>query len=474
MPCGSDHLSNLDGLLDFQIDHAEGLLNDIRRNRRVIDGSDTGIGKTYTSCAVLRELGDLPTLVVAPKSSLINWERVGKYMGAEVTPVNYERLIRCETPYGWMGKDERGHERWFWHDAIRFIIFDEAHRCGGTTTFSSKMMIAARHQDLMGIALSATAAETPERMKALGYFLGLFDSPPPREELVMTRQGPRLKRIQSRAVAEPFRKWAQRHGCMDGWDGWGFYGDHTDMQKIHRAIYPGRGRRLKKSDVPGFPETLITPELVDFGDAKKMASLYDQMRPEMEMLQAKFAEWNPECEALDVLKERQEVDMLRVPVLVERAMDSVAEGNSHVIFVPYRATLEALFLRLHGPKYGCSVIWGGQTAKERQRNIDAFQFDEHRLCVIVNRAGGESISLHDINGKFPRSADIIPPWEAWLLIQMLGRIHRAGAKSKSVQRILCAAGTYEETVYGRLVEKATNLEALNDYDINPLKFAFAA
>jgi superfamily II DNA or RNA helicase len=195
------------------------------------------------------------------------------------------------------------------------------------------------------------------------------------------------------------------------------------------------------------------------------------MEPEMRELQQKFDEWNPECEALEVLMERQQVDMLRVPVLVERARDFIEEGNSHVIFVPYRATLEALVDRLGVP---CSVIWGGQSAKERQENVDAFQFDRNRVCVIVNRAGAETISLHDLNGNYPRTADIVPPYEAWLLKQIVGRVHRAGGKSKSVQYIVCAGGTYEETVYKNLMEKARNLDALNDYDLNPLNYKLPA
>lgn len=468
MPPASDYLSSIEGLLPYQIEHAEGLLNDLRRNRRVLDASDTGIGKTYTTCALVREL-DLPTLAVVPKSAIVTWERVGKVMGGEVTPINYEQLVRCDTPFGKFAPDERGYTRWFWNPAIKFLIFDEAHRCGGPTSFTAKFMIAAVQQDIMGIALSATAAENTGRMMALGYFLGLFKSPPPREVLVKTSVGIRRRLVPSRAVSEPFQKWAGKYGYYDGWKGWDFYGNSEDMAKVHRLIFPGRGRRLRKAEVPGFPETQITAELLNF-DAPTMNTLYRKMAKEIQQLQEKFKDWNPECPASMALQERQTIDMLRVPVLVERAVNSIAEGNSHVIFVPYRATLEAAVSHLRSEGIEPSVIWGGQTIKERQENIDAFQVDDRRVCVIINHAGAETVSLHDVNGKYPRTSDIVPPWEAWLLKQMVGRVHRAGAKSKSVQRILCAAGTYEEDVYNRMIDKAMNLDAFNDGDLNPLNY----
>ena len=466
-----DYLSSIHGLLGYQVESTEHALNVVRQRRRAIMADDMGVGKTYKACAVAREL-DLPTLVIAPKSSLTKWERVGDYVGGGVTAINYEQLIRCKTPFGEFYED-RGHKRWRWNPAVQFVIFDECHRCGGTSTGNSKLMIAARHQNLHGLALSATAAETPLRMKALGFFLGLFGPDESvQEELVMTRKGLRRRLKKSMAVAEPFQRWASRYGCRDGWDGWGYYGDPEDMQRLHRDIFPECGGRQRIEDIPGFPETQITAELIDLGGAEtdKVQRNYDSMDTELAALAAKTADWNLDMGSLACSEQRQRIDLLKVPAYLEAIQDAIQEGQSVALFVPYRATVEAVCSRLEDTGIPFSKIWGGQSAKERDEQINRFSLDVSRVCVNVNDAGCESIDLHDIRGQYPRLAIITPPYEAWKLRQIVGRVRRAGGKSKSLQRIWCARGTYEERVYNTLVEKSLNLDALNDGDLDPTRY----
>lgn len=459
-----DYLSNHSGLLPYQVDHTEHLLNVIRQKRRALDASDMGTGKTYIATALVRELG-LPTLVVSPKSNVLKWERVGDAMGGEVTAINYERLTRTKTPFGsWV--TDRGVTRWKWDEAVRFVVFDEAHRCGGAKTLQHKLMVACRHQDLHGIALSATSAENPTRMKALGYFLDLFGGGT-YHKAMMTPKGPVMREVASTAVAEPFYQWACRYGCRDGWSGWGFYGDEEDMQRLHRSIFPDHGSRLRIADLPGFPETHVSVELIDMDDSGALQRRYSEMDRELSELKDRTADWNPEDGMRCALKGRQEIDLLKVPVYVSLAQDTIDNERSPVFFVPYRATLEALVDRLEKRGIRCTRIWGGQSAGERQRNLDSFEADEARAAVVVNQAGGEAIGLGDVRGEFPRAAFIAPPYEAWLLRQILGRVRRADSKSKSIQKILCALGTYEERIFERLVEKSRNLSALNDGTIDP-------
>jgi superfamily II DNA or RNA helicase len=63
---------------------------------------------------------------------------------------------------------------------------------------------------------------------------------------------------------------------------------------------------------------------------------------------------------------------------------------------------------------------------------------------------------------------ICPTYSAIDLKQALGRIHRAGAKSKAVQRIIFAADSIEETVMRRVKAKLKNIETLNDGDMETI------
>ena len=80
-------------------------------------------------------------------------------------------------------------------------------------------------------------------------------------------------------------------------------------------------------------------------------------------------------------------------------------------------------------------------------------------------AGGQSISLHDLNGKYARAAIINPSYSAVNLLQALGRIHRQGGLTKCLQYLIYASGTREERMCYKVQYKLNNLSILNDGDL---------
>ena len=140
--------------------------------------------------------------------------------------------------------------------------------------------------------------------------------------------------------------------------------------------------------------------------------------------------------------------------------DLLAEGKSIAVFVNFKATLEALSSKL--ADVALAWIHGDQNAEGRQLNIDTFQNDDSRVILCQLAAGGVGISLHDVTGKHPRAAIISPSWNEKDIIQVIGRVHRAGGKTPSMQRILFAAGTVEEKVQQSVVKKIKNLKTLNE------------
>ncbi len=77
-------------------------------------------------------------------------------------------------------------------------------------------------------------------------------------------------------------------------------------------------------------------------------------------------------------------------------------------------------------------------------------------------AGGTGISLHDTNGKRQRVSLICPTFSAKNHLQTLGRIHRNGAKSDAIQKILVAHDSIEEAVVKSINKKLKNLNILHD------------
>ena len=119
-----------------------------------------------------------------------------------------------------------------------------------------------------------------------------------------------------------------------------------------------------------------------------------------------------------------------------------------------------------------AIIRGGQSAKARQANIDAFQADQKRIMVCNIAAGGVGVSLHDLNGKHPRVSLICPTWSAIQMIQSFGRIWRQGGLSKSIQTVVYAAETIESRICDRVRSKLNNLTSLVDGDVDAGQFRF--
>ena len=110
-------------------------------------------------------------------------------------------------------------------------------------------------------------------------------------------------------------------------------------------------------------------------------------------------------------------------------------------------------------------MWGENKGDERERNIEDFQSDKQRIILVNVKAGGSGLSLHDLNGTYPRIALISPTPSAVDLRQALGRIHRDGAKSKALQKIIFVANTEEEDTCERVKLKLEHLDTINDGDV---------
>lgn len=447
-------------LHDYQQPHAQTLLLDLNTNGSALDASDTGTGKMYVAVWLAKTLGLVP-LVVAPASTLAEWQRVAAAFGVELEVVSYERArgIRkkflagpplCEAngkplhgPHfirlsasEWGREIPRGSgSAWLWHQNYDFVIFDEVHRCSGSTSLNSKLLIATKRQAELLLAASATAADDPRQLKALGYALGLF-------------------------TLGAYRWWLLNHGCEPGL--WGGYDLSEDpevvrgaMARIHRDIFnQGRGARMRKETIPGFPKTRVAARLIPDTTgkarhlAKRVALLYEGRHH------------LPQLTAV-----RAALELLRVPALADLAED-YALTSKVVIFVNYKATIAAL-RRILEPKFACRIpsIDGDNTPTERERIKFAFQHNMTPVLLCNNQAGGVGIGLHDPSGSVERTSLISPCYSARDMQQVLGRVQRQGG-GFSQQFFVYFADTIEAEIAAVVDRKLTNLDALNDANLN--------
>lgn len=414
-------------LLPYQEPHAEAIQAALSQHGIAFDGSDPGVGKTYVAASVAKKTKQ-SVLVVCPKVSIPPWKQILSGFGVPVLDViNYEKLRTGNTPHGkW---DPRKRFEWSLPENT-LLIFDEVHRCKGKDSQNAKMLRDAKGLPLL--LLSATLAETPMELRAVTHLTGLCDW-------------------------HSFWSWLLRNGCRKGRFGLEFNKARVDvLAKLHDELFKRRGSRIRIADLGDqFPETQITADALDFGD--KIDQIYKEMDAELSALEEAAANDKPAQALTIALRARQAVELCKVPGIVQLAEDFLDDGKSVVVFTNFRATLDSLCEKL---KTNCA-IFGDQSAEARQQCIERFQANQERVIVVNIQAGGVSLSLHDVHNTSPRVALLCPTYSGTELRQALGRVHRSGG-SKSLQRILFAAGTIEEKICARVNAKLERMDLLND------------
>lgn len=447
---------------DYQERSIQHLLGCLKRDRYAIDGSDCGTGKTLVATEVARRTRT-PLTVVCPKAAVPGWFRHGEAQDTPMLIFNWEKIRTGRTDLGrWLPSgDPKIPDEFEWDkNRVKFIAFDEIHRAMSFRSKNGAMVRAAKRQRIPAMGLSATLADTPLELDATGYLIGLHDS----------NEKPTLRK----PCPKSFLDWLAEHSCT--WDAfnhsWEFGGSEEHrravMKKIHHDIYPAHGCRVRIADLGDqFPETQISAELYSLGDEERVNALYERMRGPLELLaQAKETDI-PGHILTGLLRDRQEIELLKAPVMSDLARDYERQGFSVAMFVNFRATLEWICEDLNSNCFidGSQVGPGG--AQQRELNRQDFQSDAEHYITCIGGAGGIGIDLHDIHGVRPRVSLISPGFNAKELIQILGRVHRMGGLTKSLQRIICAAGTVESSVFKAFNSKVNCLDTLNDGDLVP-------
>ena len=402
--------------------------------RAALDASDTGVGKTTASLAAHASIGIRHVVALVPISVIPDWEMWIKRFGMTGTVINYEKAARSGIP----GILRKGPTGFAWNVKPSMgVIFDEGHRIGGIDTLSSKLARQAHRQGMVCSVLSATIADSPMRMSALGEMLGLF-----------TPGG--------------FWGWAIAHGCRQGRFGWEFSGSQDATRAIGRSMLEcGKAVKLTPRDIPGFPEAMVGTVILT---VTKPGEIDDRLAKIAKLIRQRSQKANEE-----IIKLRREVEMQKLPAAVEVIKDQYEEGNSCILFVHHReAALTAANM------LGCPLIIGDQKPEERQHVLKEFSENRNRQLVATDGAGGEGINLQDKHGDFPRYTMYLPSGSSRHARQVVGRTRRAGSKSKANIRFGVAAGTVEIGMVARLAEKINRVDALTDADFSPFGAADAA
>ncbi|MES2706377.1 MAG: helicase-related protein [Verrucomicrobiota bacterium] len=414
------------------------------------DCSDLGTGKTYQSLAAALATG-LEVGVVCPKAVIGSAKGKSGWLGAFAHfgqipkfVMNYESLrTGGREVVKKTGNSGRPFE-WTVDPDHVMIIWDEAHNLKNPS-LNRSMAQAAIRQGFKQLFVSGTMAAKPTNLAATGVAVGLH-----------------------RGDRESYSQFLKTHGCYQVGDAWEFdrYRGTHHLARINSVVFPRRGARVKISDLGDrFPETQILCESIETEDTKAIVKAYAEAEA---LIQTLRAQGKGEGEILNAQRAaymavRKKSEIAKVPALVAMAQAEIAEGRSVAIFLNFTEARERIMREL---KTTCG-IFGGQDSRQRDEAMRKFQADESRVIVVMSAAGGTGVSLHDVRGEHPRTALICPDNNAVTLGQVLGRVHRAGGKSRSRQLIVYAAGTVEEAICDNVRQKLSAIQTVNDGDLNP-------
>jgi hypothetical protein len=450
------------GLLEPQFKHVQKLVDSLFLNGFAVDMSETGTGKTYAAAAVIREL-NRPFAVICPKSVIHQWNNIlSSFKLKANTVINYEKLGRGNTKYMKWKKLQDPTNPWnenakrevpeFKFDPNTLIVLDEGHKCKGNDTSNSWMMIALKMQGYKVLVSSATVATSPLEMKAFGFMTDLH-------KLYNFRDFCRMH------GAELLARYGAMTFNLASKDG------HAAMLKLNNYLFNEKNcaARMTVEDFGKvFPESHIVAEAYDLGSNEaKIQAVYDDMEAELAKLEEKAENYSEHIFAV-MMEARRKAELCKVPLFVDMVEDLFDEGKSVVLFLNFTDSVDAVVKRLEKmPKFKDTIgyIVGGQNDKKRVQDIEDFQADKKRVMVVNIAAGGTGVSLHDLNGKFPRASLISPNWSAYNMRQALGRVWRLEGKTKSYQRIVYAAKCIEENICHRVQHKLNCLDTLNDGDL---------
>lgn len=450
-----NRISNI--LLPFQIPHTLQLCESLLHSNCILDASDTGTGKTYTTLA-LCSLLNLKPLIICPKSVINSWASVASETKIPLLGIsNYEQIKKCNyynsrlhiVPCPYIIRNPNANF------ILNFppntlVVFDEAHRCKNHNTITSKLLLSAPTNNYKILLLSATIIDKLECFRPFGTAFGLYSS------------------------TKEYKIWLRKQFVI--------HNSHFHRAKIfddrirtihiiHNAIFPKFGSRMKISELGDmFPKNQVLARCYHCDDITKVNELYADINQAIKDMTLKDKDKDANgirrASALrTILFARMQLELIKLPIIYDLIGDARANNYSVAVFVNYNETINQIAKHL---KITC-IVRGGQSLEERTQHINDFQTNKTNIIICNIVAGGSGISLHDIHGGHPRMSIISPTYNAIDIKQCLGRIFRAGAKTPALQRIVYIARTCEEDVCSQLDKKLSNIAGINDMDLTANK-----
>lgn len=426
---------------------------------------DMGLGKTiqtlcHLHCEKVSGRGDLPSLILAPKSVVPNWEKEVKKFAPSLKMITLQGPNRKKyydvlkytdlviTSYPVLSRDAEE----LLNQPFHYVVLDEAHTIKNTASQVTKVayQIDARHR----LCLSGTPIENN-----LGEL------------------------------------WSQFHFLMPG-----FLGTEESFNRCFRIpienqrdeglrkrlaerlapLMLRRTKALVATDLPKKTEIVRTVELLP-----KQVELYEAVRAavsrEVHDEITRFGVEKSKLRVLDALLKLRQVcnhpQLLNLPtakkaknsakmdLLMEWLPSMVREGRRILVFSQFTGMLSLIEKALDKEKIRYQTLTG--KSKDRGKLCDDFQAGKVPVFLISLRAGGTGLNL--------TAADTVihfdPWWNPALEAQATDRAYRIGQKNPVFVYKMITSGTIEEKILMLQQKKRALFEGI--LDGTPQKLSFS-
>ena len=434
-------------LRKYQVDAVEKIASCLQEKHCAVDLSDTGLGKTMHALGTVARFDDVPFVVICRAVSRHKWEKAVNDFGLKdrcITVDSYQKFTSGRHHKNLVHKYTQRGTKYEWiPEKTTIVIFDECQDAGGLTSLNSQLLIGAGQCPMVyPICLSATVADSPLKLKALGFLTGMHS-------------------------LTDFYPWCLRNGCSKSPFGYNnLYFRNSDRKRVVTGLHQhlrDYGVRVKREEVMEYmPQETVEIELWDIGSRPKTGHVYAALQ-QLEATRDEDLIRHEEAVpgAVELMRDRQEAELLKLPALAREIASAVNDGMYVPVFLNFVNSIDVLQQLLIEEKI-VTGIFDGRNTKHREEALQNFMDAGSQCIILQSQAGSAAIDLHDTVGGRPRCTFICPTYHAETMIQMLGRAVRFGAKSPVLQRICFAEGTVEERVYRVAETKCENIRAMND------------
>jgi hypothetical protein len=423
---------------------------------------DMGLGKTVQVLAWLearrqhRKRGEpsRPSLVVAPKSVVFNWQLEAERFAPKLKVLNYTGVDRRDraqeladahlvlTTYGTLRQDVETLQE----TSFDYAILDEAQAIKNDKSLSAKAcrLIRADHR----LALSGTPVENH-----LGDLWSIFEFLNPG--------------MLGRSTA--LRRFARADGDEQG-----------ALDALRRGLAPFILRRTKEQvlkELPQKTEQTLHVELLP-PDRKRYNELRDHYRASllkrvsddgmnaarMHVLEALLRLRQAACHPGLIDKKLANKPSAKLEALLEQITETAAEGHKALVFSQFTSLLSIVRQRLDAQGLEYEYLDG--RTRNRQQPVERFQTDPTcPLFLISLKAGGSGLNLTAADYVFL----LDPWWNPAVEAQAIDRAHRIGQQRPVFAYRLVARDTVEEKIIELQQQKRDLADAIINGDKSILR-----